>query len=70
MRGILALPRKGDVIRLGEKRGIVIDCGVFNRKYNRYLLSKAESADSIRVWTSGAIEVWPADRISGDSEAA
>lgn len=53
--------KKGATIRLegSDKRGIVIDWGIYNAKYKRYMLAKRDIADCIRVWTSSAIEVWP-----------
>ena len=65
---IALVPKKGDSIRLdgSNKRGIVIDWGVYHQKYKRYMLARRETADCIRVWTSSAIEVWPLNMIRPD----
>ena len=62
--------KKGDTIRLegSEKKGIVIDWGIYNMKYRRYMLAKRDIADCIRVWTSSAIEVWPMTMVKPESQ--
>ena len=57
--------RKGLVLKHSEKKakGIVIDWGVTGAKYRKYVLSKKERADSVRVWTGEQIEVWPLARV-------
>lgn len=52
--------RKGLIIRhiLKKKKGVIIDWGVTGAKYRKYMISKKERADSVRVWTGRKIEVW------------
>lgn len=58
--------RRGTIIQLhdNKKKGVVIDWGVYNQKYKKYVLSKKDAADYIRVWTDDAIEVWPINKIN------
>lgn len=62
--------RKGAVIKHknSKKKGIVIDWGIYNQKYKRYVLTKKETADCLRVWTSSAIEVWPRNMTMPDAD--
>jgi hypothetical protein len=38
---------------------VVIDWGVRDPKHRRYMLTKRDAADAVRVWTGQSIEVWP-----------
>lgn len=62
--------KRGQLIRHADngKRGVIIDWGVYNQKYKRYMLAKRDSAECIRVWTSTAIEVWPISSARPESE--
>ncbi len=53
--------RKGLVLKHTDKRkkGVVIDWGTTGAKYRKYVLSKRELADAVRVWTGERIEIWP-----------
>lgn len=52
--------KRGAIVKQadGKEKGVVIDWGIFHQKYKRYVPSKREVADSVRVWTGGRIEVW------------
>jgi len=65
IEGGIKMLRRGSVVAhaRSEKKGVLIDWGVYNRKYNKYMLAKKDAADCIRVWTAGAIEVWPLSSI-------
>lgn len=65
----MSILRKGLVIkhRLKKRKGVVIDCGtVINwdmigasgARNRKYIISKEEQADAVRVWTVRGIEVW------------
>ncbi|MDA8088004.1 MAG: hypothetical protein M0Z75_15055 [Nitrospiraceae bacterium] len=58
--------RKGIIIRhIADKRkGVVIDWGVTGAKYRKYVPSKKERADAVRVWTGRKIEVWALPEVS------
>lgn len=64
----IAMLRRGEIVKLtgSEKKGVIIDWGVYHQTYKKYMLTKKDTADSIRVWTGGAIEVWPLTLIRTD----
>ncbi|MDA8086612.1 MAG: hypothetical protein M0Z75_07930 [Nitrospiraceae bacterium] len=53
--------RKGLVLKHTGKqgKGVVIDWGITGAKYRKYIPSKKDLADAVRVWTGERIEVWP-----------
>ncbi len=65
IEGGIRMLRRGSVVAhsRSEKKGVLIDWGVYNQKYKKYMLVSKDAADCIRVWTAGAIEVWPLSSI-------
>lgn len=47
-------------------KGVVIDWGVIGDKYRDYTLAKREAADSVRVWTTHNIEIWPITEVTAE----
>ena len=66
--------RKGLIIRhpLKKKKGVVIDWGtvidwtVMGARNKKFVISKKELADAVRVWTRRGIEVWPLPEVTFD----
>ncbi|MBI4823349.1 MAG: hypothetical protein HY805_03850 [Nitrospirae bacterium] len=63
--------KRGDIVKhfSSDQKGVVVDWGVFHHKFKRYVLAKRETADFVRVWTGGKIEVWPIGNIKTKGEA-